>query len=202
MTVQPHEPNLEAIKGRQQKTWSSGDYGKVGVTLVIMAENLCEAADLRSGQQVLDVATGNGNAALAAARRFCDVIGIDYVPMLLEEGREQAEAESLQVDFQEGDAEKLSFDDASFDVVLSTFGGDVRSQSGSGGERVASRLPAWRQDLPRQLDAGRLHRALLPHDRQACAAATPPELPLQVGNRQGNTRTPRGRRGGTASGAA
>ena len=189
MTVQPHEPNLEAIKGRQQKTWSSGDYGKVGVTLVIMAKNLCEAADLRSGQQVLDVATGNGNAALAAARRFCDVIGIDYVPMLLEEGREQAEAESLQVDFQEGDAEKLSFDDASFDAVLSTFGGDVRSQSGSGGERVASRLPAWRQDLPRQLDAGRLHRALLPHDRRACAAA-PPELPLQVGNRIGHTRTP------------
>ena len=102
--------------------WSSGDYGKVGVTLIIMAERLCEAADLRSGQQVLDVATGNGNAALAAARRFCDVIGIDYVPTLLEEGRERAEAEGLQVDFREGDAEKLSFADASFDVVLSTLG--------------------------------------------------------------------------------
>ncbi len=87
-----------------------------------MAELLCEAADLRSGQQVLDVATGNGNAALAAARRFCDVIGIDYVPMLLEEGRERAEAEGLQVDFREGDAEQLSFGDASFDAVLSTLG--------------------------------------------------------------------------------
>jgi len=122
MTGQPQAPDLGAIKGRQQKAWSSGDYGKVGVTLVIMAENLCEAADLHSGQQVLDVATGNGNAALAAARRFCDVTGIDYVPMLLEEGRERAEAEGLHVDFREGDAENLSFDDASFDVVLSTLG--------------------------------------------------------------------------------
>ncbi len=122
MTTQPPAPDLGAIKERQQKAWSSGDYGKVGVTLVIMAERLCEAADLRSGRQVLDVATGNGNAALAAARRFCDVIGIDYVPMLLEEGRERAEAEGLQVDFREGDAENLSFADASFDVVLSTLG--------------------------------------------------------------------------------
>lgn len=122
MTTQPQAPDLGAIKERQQKAWSSGDYGKVGVTLVIMAERLCEAADLRSGQQVLDVATGNGNAAMAAARRFCDVTGVDYVPMLLEEGRERAEAEGLRVDFREGDAEKLSFADASFDVVLSTLG--------------------------------------------------------------------------------
>jgi ubiquinone/menaquinone biosynthesis C-methylase UbiE len=122
MTTQPQAPDLGAIKERQQKAWSSGDYGKVGVTLVVMAEQLCEAADLHSGSQVLDVATGNGNAALAAARRFCDVTGIDYVPMLLEEGRERATAEGLQVDFQEGDAEKLSFEDASFDVVLSTLG--------------------------------------------------------------------------------
>jgi ubiquinone/menaquinone biosynthesis C-methylase UbiE len=136
MTTQPQEPNLGAIKERQQKAWSSGDYGKVGVTLVIMAERLCEAADLRSGQQVLDVATGNGNAALAAARRFCDVIGIDYVPMLLEEGRERAKAERLQVDFWEGDAEKLSFTDASFDVVLSTLGVMFAPNQ----ERVASEL--------------------------------------------------------------
>ena len=122
MTAQPQAPNLGAIKERQQKAWSSGDYGKVGVTLIIMAERLCEAADLRSGQQVLDVATGNGNAALAAARRFCDVIGIDYVPMLLEEGRERAAAEGLQIDFREGDAERLPFDGTSFDVVLSTLG--------------------------------------------------------------------------------
>ena len=136
MTTQPQAPNLGEIKERQQKAWSSGDYGKVGVTLVFMAERLCEAADLRSGQQVLDVATGNGNAALAAARRFCDVIGIDYVPMLLEEGRERAKAEGLQVDFREGDAEKLSFTDASFDVVLSTLGVMFAPNQ----ERVASEL--------------------------------------------------------------
>ncbi len=122
MTTQPQAADLGAIKERQQKAWSSGDYGKVGVTLVIMAERLCEAADLRPGRRVLDVATGNGNAALAAARRFCDVVAVDYVPMLLEEGRERAEAEGLRVDFREGDAENLSFADASFDVVLSTLG--------------------------------------------------------------------------------
>ena len=118
----PQTPDLAAIKGRQQTAWSSGDYGKVGVTLLMMGELLAEAADLKSGQRVLDVASGNGNASLAAARRFCDVTAIDYVPMLLEEGRQRAEAEGLAVDFREGDAENLPFEDASFDVVLSTLG--------------------------------------------------------------------------------
>ena len=95
MTTQ--QPDFATIKGRQQKAWSSGDYGKVGVTLLIMGEQLAEAVDLRAGQRVLDVASGNGNASLAAARRFCDVTGIDYVPMLLEEGRKRAEAEGLEV---------------------------------------------------------------------------------------------------------
>ncbi len=122
MTIQPQPPELSAIKERQQKAWSSGDYGKPGVTLLIIAELLCEAVDLRSSQRVLDVATGNGNAALAAARRFCDVTGVDYVPTLLEEGRRRAEAEGLRVNFREGDAENIPFPDASFDVVLSTLG--------------------------------------------------------------------------------
>jgi ubiquinone/menaquinone biosynthesis C-methylase UbiE len=115
-------PDLEAIKTRQQKTWASGDYAMVGGTLVVMAENLCEAADLRPGQRVLDVATGSGNTALAAARRFCDVTGVDYVPALLERARERAAAERLSIDFREADAEALPFEDASFDVVLSTVG--------------------------------------------------------------------------------
>ncbi|MBA3425928.1 MAG: methyltransferase domain-containing protein [Rubrobacter sp.] len=115
-------PDLAAIKGRQQKAWSSGDYGKVGTTLVVMAELLAEAVDLKPTQRVLDVACGNGNASLAAARRFCEVVGIDYVPMLLDEARERAKAEGLPVDFREGDAEDLPFEDASFDVVLSTLG--------------------------------------------------------------------------------
>ncbi len=111
-----------AIKARQQKTWASGDYAMVGGTLVVVAENLCEAAGLKAGQRVLDVATGSGNAALAAARRFCDVTGVDYVPELLSRASERAVAERLEIDLREGDAEALPFEDASFDAVLSTFG--------------------------------------------------------------------------------
>ena len=118
----PQTPDLATIKGRQQKAWSSGDYGRVGVTLLVMAELLAEAADLKPGQSVLDVASGNGNTSLAAARRFGDVTGIDYVPMLLEEARNRAEAEGLAIDFVEGDAEELPFEDASFDAALSTLG--------------------------------------------------------------------------------
>lgn len=115
-------PDLAAIKGRQQKAWSAGDYGRVGVTLLVMGELLAEAVDLRPGHRVLDVACGNGNASLAAARRFCDVTGIDYAPMLLDEARKRAEAEGLSIDFREGDAEDIPFEDASFDAVLSTLG--------------------------------------------------------------------------------
>jgi ubiquinone/menaquinone biosynthesis C-methylase UbiE len=121
-TAAPKQPDLAAVKTRQQGAWSSGDYAVVGTTLQIVGEELCEALDLRPGSKVLDVAAGNGNATLAAARRWCDVTSTDYVPELLERGRERAEAERLIVDFQEADAEALPFRDASFDVVLSTFG--------------------------------------------------------------------------------
>ena len=114
--------DLSMIKGRQQAAWSSGDYAVVGTTLQIVGEMLCEAVDLRSNQRVLDVAAGNGNATLAAARRFADVVSTDYVGSLLDRGRERASAERLPVTFQQADAENLPFDDASFDVVLSTFG--------------------------------------------------------------------------------
>jgi ubiquinone/menaquinone biosynthesis C-methylase UbiE len=114
--------DLTAIKQRQQQTWADGDYAEIGTTLQIIAEDLCEAVDLRSGQHVLDVATGHGNTAIAAARRFADVIGIDYVPALLKRGRDRATAEGVTVEFQDGDAEALAFPDASFDVVLSTLG--------------------------------------------------------------------------------
>jgi SAM-dependent methyltransferase len=114
--------DLSAVKGRQQVAWSSGDYAIVGTTLQIVGESLCEALDVRSGASVLDVAAGNGNATLAAARRWCDVTSTDYVPALLDAGKKRADAEGHIVKFREADAEKLPFADASFDVVMSTFG--------------------------------------------------------------------------------
>jgi SAM-dependent methyltransferase len=115
-------PDLQAIKGRQQATWASGNYARVGNTILLMAELLVEAVDPRAGQRVLDVAAGTGNAALAAARRFCDVTATDYVPALLDNARERAEAEGLPITLREADAEQLPYDDASFDIVLSTVG--------------------------------------------------------------------------------
>ncbi len=116
------QPSLDIIKTKQQTSWSSGDYAHIGVTLQIVGESLAEAVDLRSGERVLDVAAGNGNASLAAARRFGKVTSTDYVEHLLDKGRERAAAERLAIDFQVADAENLPFADASYDVVLSTFG--------------------------------------------------------------------------------
>jgi len=122
-TVTSSSPaDLDAIKTRQQAAWSTGNYSVVGSTLQIVGEDLCEALDLRSGMRVLDVAAGNGNATLAAARRWCEVTSTDYVPALLESGRMRAQAEGYAIRFQEADAENLPFPDASFDAVLSTFG--------------------------------------------------------------------------------
>ncbi|XAZ22916.1 class I SAM-dependent methyltransferase [Sinorhizobium sp. B11] len=120
-TAQP-APDLAALKSRQQSAWASGDYSVIGARLQIVGENLCEALDLRSGEKVLDIAAGNGNATLAAARRWAEVTSTDYVPELLERGRERAMANGLAVNFQQADAEALPFQDASFDVVVSTFG--------------------------------------------------------------------------------
>lgn len=122
MTTTQPQADLTAVKHRQQATWASGDYAVIGTTLQIVGELLCEAVDLRAGQAVLDVAAGNGNATLAAARRWADVTSTDYVPALLERGQARAEAEGLPVRFQEADAEELPFADGSFDVVLSIFG--------------------------------------------------------------------------------
>ncbi len=115
-------PDLAALKSRQQQAWAAGDYAVIGTTLQIVGESLCEALDLQSGEKVLDVAAGNGNATLAAARRACEVISTDYVPTLLERGRARALAEGLEVQFRQADAENLPFEDGEFDVVLSTFG--------------------------------------------------------------------------------
>ena len=114
--------DYSSIKQRQQATWAAGDYAVVGTTLQIVGERICEVVDLKAGETVLDVAAGNGNATLAAARRFTTVTSTDYVPALLDRGKERAAAERLPVTFQVADAESLPFPDASYDVVLSTFG--------------------------------------------------------------------------------
>lgn len=115
-------PDYPAIKHKQRSAWSAGDYSVVGVTLQIVGETLCEALDLRAGERVLDVAAGNGNVSLAAARRFCEVTSSDYVPALLDRGRQRAEVDGLNITFREADAEVLPFADGSFDVVTSSFG--------------------------------------------------------------------------------
>jgi ubiquinone/menaquinone biosynthesis C-methylase UbiE len=114
--------DFDALKKRQQATWASGDFAVIGTTLQIVGESLAEAVDLHAGERVLDVAAGNGNATLAAARRFASVTSTDYVPALLDKGRARALAEGFDIDFRFADAESLPFPDSSFDVVLSTFG--------------------------------------------------------------------------------
>src|SRR5215510_7779489 len=115
-------PDFAGMKSRQRATWASGDFAVVAARIVFQAEHLCETADLQAGWRVLDVATGSGNAAIAAARRGCEAVGIDYVPALLERGRIRAEAEHLAVEFREGDAEQLPFPAAAFDAVVSIYG--------------------------------------------------------------------------------
>jgi ubiquinone/menaquinone biosynthesis C-methylase UbiE len=114
--------DLVALKARQQAMWASGDFAVIGTTLQGVGESLCETVDLEAGSTVLDVACGNGNASLAAARRFSRVTGLDYVPELLQRAGERARAERLDIEFVEGDAENLPFDDGAFDVALSTYG--------------------------------------------------------------------------------
>jgi len=115
-------PDYEAIKTGQQATWASGDFGHIGARLQIVGESLCEAVDLRSSDKVLDVAAGNGNASLAAARRYADVTATDYVPALLDQAKRRAEADGLPLRTQVADVENLPFADGEFDVVLSTYG--------------------------------------------------------------------------------
>ena len=121
-TLTAATPDLQAIKQRQQQTWASGDFHAIAARIVLVAEHLADSADLHAGWRVLDVATGSANAAIAAARLGCSVVGVDYVPALLERGRVRAAAEGLDVELLDGDAEALPFADASFDAVTSVFG--------------------------------------------------------------------------------
>jgi len=121
-TLETTRPDFGAIKQRQQQAWASGDFSVVAARIVLVAEQLCDTADLHAGWRVLDVATGSGNGAIAAARLGCTAVGVDYVPALLERGRKRAAAEGLAVELLEGDAESLPFPDGSFDAVMSVYG--------------------------------------------------------------------------------
>src|SRR6478672_7075887 len=174
--------DLAAVKGRQQIAWGSGDYAMIGTTLQIVGENLCEAIDLRSNQRVLDVAAGNGNATLAAARRFADVVSTDYVGALLERGRERAKADRFPVTFQEADAEALPFADQSFDVVLSTFGVMFTPNQQQAANELARVCRRGGKIGTRQLDARGICRPVVQDHRQIRTAGTRHEVAVTVGH--------------------
>ncbi len=158
--------DLAAVKSRQQAAWSTGDYAVVGTTLQIVGENLCEALDLRSGSRVLDVAAGNGNATLAAARRWCDVTSTDYVSSLLESGRARAEAEGHNDPVPGSRRREPAVRRRIVRRGAVHLRRDVHPEPGGGGERACARLQTRRQDRPRELDARELHRTSVQDDRQ------------------------------------
>jgi len=180
-------PEIAAVKARQQASWAFGDYAAVGALLQIVSEVLCESVDLRAGSHVLDIACGSGNTALAAARRFARTVGLDYVPSLLERGRERAAAEHLPVAFVTGDAESVPFPEASFDAVLSTFGVMFAPQPGKGSSRTRACLPARRHDWAGQLDTGRVYRADLCHSQPVYPTSARTRAARAMGNRAGNS---------------
>ena len=145
--------NLQAIKTRQQAMWASGDFAVIGTTLQIVGELLCEGVDLRAGERVLDVAAGNGNATLAAARRFANVTSTDYVPALLECGRRRAEAEGLDVDVRSGGCRGAALPGRRFRCGAVDVWRDVRARSAAGRRRVDACVPTGWPDRPGQLDA-------------------------------------------------
>ncbi len=183
--VAPKPLDLEAVKKKQQAMWSTGDFAVIGTTLQIVGESLCEAVDLGAGSRVLDVACGNGNATLAAARRFCRTIGLDYVPELLARGRERAAAERLAIEFIEGDAESLPFPAATFDAVLSTFGVMFAPNHARVADELL-RVCSGRQDRASELDSGRLFGRLLQDGRSStCPPPRRHALTVHVGQRDG-----------------
>lgn len=197
----PVSPDLEAIKAKQRSTWSAGDYAVIGTRLQLVGETLCEAAEVAAGERVLDVACGNGNAALAAARRFARVTGVDYVPALLERAGARAAADGLELDLREADAEALPYADGAFDVVLSTFGvmftpdqaraaRELARVCRSGG-RIA--LASWTPDgfIGRVFAAVGAHLPPPPGLRSPMAWGTEPRLAELLGSEARELRTRR-----------
>ena len=188
------ETDYQAVTQVQQKVWSNGDFARVASVMQIVGEHLAERADVMPGEKVLDVACGSGNIAIAAARRFADVTGLDYVPQLLETARVRAEAEGFpEIEWVEGDAQALPFDDASFDVVLSSFGVMFAPRPAQGRVRALARVQAGRAHRAVQLDAGGRGGGDVQAHHQARPAAVPDRPAGAVGHRGATARAARRR---------
>jgi SAM-dependent methyltransferase len=174
MNIQAAVPaaiDYAAIKTRQRAVWSAGDYARIGATLQIVGETLCEAVELGANHRVLDVCAGNGNATLAAARRFAEVVSTDYVEEPLERGRARAAANGFDVRFERADAEALPFDKGSFDVVLSTFGVMFTPDQRRAADEMLRVLRPGGKIRTHQLDPGGLHRPVAQNSQRARPAA-------------------------------
>ncbi len=173
MTTQTDTIDLEAIKSRQHATWASGDYAVIGTTLQIVGESLCEAVDITAGSRVLDVAAGNGNASLAAARRGAEVTATDYVEDLLHGAKRRADADGLLIETRVADAENLPYEDGSFDYVLSTFGVMFTPNPERSSAEMARVCRPGGTHRPRELDARGLHRPDVQDHRRSMSRRPP-----------------------------
>ncbi len=189
--IAPAGPDFAAIKQKQQATWASGDFAVIGTTLQIVGESLAEAADVRAGDRVLDVAAGNGNATLAAARRFAQVISTDYVPALLDKGAERAKAEGLDGRVSRRRRRGVAVRRPQFRRRAVDLRRDVHPGSHPAGARDAARRPFGRPHRPGQLDAGGFHRPAVQGDRRLPAAAGRPEVARPLGHRAAHRRNVR-----------
>ena len=188
------QPDLAAVKQKQQLAWSSGDFAVVASRIVLVAEQLCDTADLHAGWRVLDVATGSGNAAIAAARHGCTAVGVDYVPSLLERGRQRAAAEGLAVELARGRRRGAA--------VRATRRSTPSRRSSArmfapdhaeGRRRAAPRLPARRHDRPRRAGRPRASSASCSDDRAARPAARRRAVADALGHRGAPARAVRRR---------
>ena len=176
-------PDYAAITARQQTAWATGDYSVVAARIQVISELLCDAADLRAGSRVLDVAGGSGNTALAAARTGARVVSLDYVPSLLERARARAAAEGLAVETVEGDAQALPFPDRAFDAVVSVLGAMFAPDQRRTAAEMMRVCRGGRDDRAGQLDARGLHRPALPDRRRTRAAAGGADAAAALGRR-------------------
>ncbi len=183
--------DLAAIKNKQHLAWSAGDYAVVGTTLQIVGESICEALDLRAGERVLDVAAGNGNATLAAARRWCDVVSTDYVPTLLERGPRPGERRRPAGEVRAGGRRESAVHRSQFRCGVVHLRRDVHARPGQGGGGNGACLQTRRPDRPRELDAGQFCRRTLQADGQVSAAAGRREVARALGHRSAAARTVR-----------